>query len=511
MKKYLLLILLAIFAVSCSKKVEIKGKIAGGSPLERLEIIEASGVGTLPLVNLAVDKDGNFSGNFEAPKNGLYVISYAGKNNMIYLKKGQELNISGKSENFPQEYTITGDAKANNDFLKESQKAFENYASKINIQELLTKDEAAFITQFNKIQTEVSGIFKDNAKKLNADDDVLKYKEEETTARLMGLLDAYEEQHGMLTAKPAFKVSEKFKELRKKLEKNDDRMIRNYPMYRDYKLNKLNGEFQKYASTLPQNDKEQPMISEVFANFLKTQKNLSQTAKDYLYAYVLAQSDLNFNNAKNYDKLTKLIDNNISNSEIKSELKELQKTLMGFKAGTTPQMKLMSANGETKYLGQLKGKPTLVTFYASWNPTIAISTTPILKEVAEFYKAKMNFAYVDLDDTKEQFLKTSSSLFKGFPGEQYWIEGGINSSVARKFGLYGFKTPSFIILDANGKLYGRPFFNLGDPELVQTLEKLTGIKAPDAPEHDIQLDLMEEDHSGHNHEEHTTVDSASAK
>jgi PBP1b-binding outer membrane lipoprotein LpoB len=43
MKKYLLLFIIAVFAVSCSKKVEVKGKITGASPLERIEFIEASG------------------------------------------------------------------------------------------------------------------------------------------------------------------------------------------------------------------------------------------------------------------------------------------------------------------------------------------------------------------------------------------------------------------------------------------------------------------------------------
>jgi hypothetical protein len=57
MKKYLLLFVIAIFVMSCSKKVEVKGKITGGSPLERIEFIEASGVATLPLINIGVNKD----------------------------------------------------------------------------------------------------------------------------------------------------------------------------------------------------------------------------------------------------------------------------------------------------------------------------------------------------------------------------------------------------------------------------------------------------------------------
>ena len=72
----------------------------------------------MPLTNIGVDEKGSFSGSFEAPKDGMYIMSYAGKTAMIYLKGGQEFHISGKAENFPTQFTITGDAKNNNDFLK---------------------------------------------------------------------------------------------------------------------------------------------------------------------------------------------------------------------------------------------------------------------------------------------------------------------------------------------------------------------------------------------------------
>ena len=57
MKKYFLLFLFSILLLSCSKggKVTINGKVTNGSPLERLEIIDASGIATLPLANFGVD------------------------------------------------------------------------------------------------------------------------------------------------------------------------------------------------------------------------------------------------------------------------------------------------------------------------------------------------------------------------------------------------------------------------------------------------------------------------
>lgn len=484
MKKYFLLIMLAIFAVSCSKKVEVKGTVKGGSPLERVEIIEASGVGTLPLINIGVDSKGEFSGSFDAPQNGLYVITYAGKSNMVYLKGGQTLNISGNAADFPQVMTITGDAKANNDFLVEGQKAFETYATKINMDTLLAKKEPEFLKEFEKINGEVKKIFDDSAAKFKADKEVATYKKDEVAARLVGLLDAYQENHAQLTNNPSYKVSENFTKVKTTMEKKKDEMIKKFPAYREYLLNRLQGDFQKYMSTQPE-PKGQPLVSELFAKFFETRKDLSATAKNYFLSYILAQGDLNFMNYQNYDKITKVIDEHITDSKIKKDLKALQIVLMGQKTGSNLDLKITSKDGKTQTLSDLKGKPTLVAFYASWNPNIAVMTVPVLKETTDVYKEKMNYAYVNLDDTKEQFEKTSASLLKGFTGNHYWVDGGINSSDAKNFGMYGFKIPSYILIDKDGKMASRPFFNLQDPEFKVEMEKLTGIKAPA-----VQLEAM---------------------
>lgn len=476
MKKLFFLLLIAIMAVSCSKKVEIKGKIANASPLDRVEIIEASGVGTLPLINMGLSKTGEFSGSFEAPKDGLYAITYAGNMNVIYLKKGQEINISGNSGDFPQKMVITGDAKANNDFIQQAQKDFEQYAVNIKVEQMVSQKEPQFLAAFKKIHTDLKNKIEETGKKLNADQAAIDFKITETNARLLGLLDAYEQYNGQMSGNTAFKASKAFQDVKKDLAKDQDKMIAEIPAYRDYMLNRMNPDFQKYAQS--QSVGADTMISDVFAKFLKTKKDLSQVTKDYLYAYVIAQSDINFNNYKKYDQVSKLIEDNISDSKVKNDLKHLQTVLMGFKSGTAPEMKLVSKEGKNSNLADLKGKPTLVAFYASWNPNIAISTVPVMKDVAQFFKSRLNFAYVNLDDTKEQFQKTSAAMFGSFPGANYWAEGGINADQVRKFGLYGFKIPSYIILDKDGKIQGRPYFNLGDPELVQELEKLTGLKAP---------------------------------
>ena len=151
--------------------------------------------------------------------------------------------------------------------------------------------------------------------------------------------------------------------------------------------------------------------------------------------------------------------------------------------------KLVKADGSDYKFAA--GKPTLVMFYASWNPYIAEGTVPVLKEVVNFYKSKMDFTFVNLDDTKDQFAKTSNALLKGIPGTKVYGDGGMNAQIAKDLGIYGFKLPSFIVLDKDGKIASRFFYNLGDPEIVTVLDKLSGLKAPMVqPEATLQNDLL---------------------
>lgn len=61
--------------------------------------------------------------------------------------------------------------------------------------------------------------------------------------------------------------------------------------------------------------------TEKFINFMKTKKDYSQTIKDYLTAFVATSVDMHPQQTS-LDKLTKLLDENIKDSEVKAGLKK---------------------------------------------------------------------------------------------------------------------------------------------------------------------------------------------
>lgn len=480
--------MISLLVVSCSK-VKVEGNVKGGSPLERIEFIEASGVATLPLVNLGVDEKGNFKGEFKAPKNGMYAMTYAGKMNFIYLKKGQTLNISGDAATFPEVYKIEGDAKKNNDFITATQKFLESYSSKLNMQ-LLQKNEPEFLAEIKKIHSDLEKNLDDNAEKLGADSEVIKLKKDELTTNILTFLVQYQSAHGQVTGDPSFKVSKNFIDYEKYLTENNDRMVENLPVYRNYLLNKVGKDFQAFAEK--QKDKDNVTMSTIFARFLGTNKELSQKTKDYLLAFVIAKFDLN-PYTSDVEKVKKVSDESIKDSEVKKDLNSAINAVFGLKKGeVAPTVNLVKLNGKSGNL-ESNGKPTLVMSYASWNPYIGQSTIPVLKEVVNFYKAKVNFAYVNLDDTKEQFTKTANAMLKGIPGTSYYAEGGLQSEYAKKFFIYGFKIPGFFLIDKDGKVASQTFYNLGDAKFVEAMNKISGLQAPSVnPNAQLQNDLLQQ-------------------
>lgn len=490
MKKYFLLLLLSIFAISCSKKVEVKGKVTGGSPLERIELIEASGVATLPLINMGIDKDGNFSGSFDAPKDGMYVLSYAGKQNLIYLKKGQSLNISGSAASFPGDFKITGDAKANNEFLMQTQKYMNEYTQKLNLQEKIAGNEAGFMKELQKIQTDLEKNIDQVAQKTGADKNVAQWKKDEVRIGLISIIPQYEMFHKQTNS--TFSSTKALKDYEQKLQENKEVLVKEHPIYRQYLLGKMGEDFQKYASA--NQGKIEMTTTEMFSNYLKQRKDLSQTAKDYLLAFVMAQYDISPSLTKeNYEKIAKVIDTEVKDASIKTDLKKILLVAGGFKKGEqAPEAALINQEGKAFKIADAKGKPTVMMNYASWSPYIKESTIPVLKQVVDFYKSKVNFVFINFDDTKEQFIKTSNALLKGISGTNVYAEGGLNSDFAKKYGIYGFKlTPGYLVLDKDGKVAGRNFYNLGDPEFVAIMDQLSGLKAPQvSPEATLQNDLL---------------------
>ena len=175
----------------------------------------------------------------------------------------------------------------------------------------------------------------------------------------------------------------------------------------------------------------------------------------------------------------KLLNDNIKDSEVKAGLEKVEKAVYGLKVGTAaPSVDFIDVSGKKVPSSSFNGKPTLIMFYASWNPYIAESVVPMLKEVTNAYKSKVNFVFIDVDDNAAQFKKTAVAMLSGTEGQKLYAKGGLKSEMAQKYALYGFKLPSFVILDKDGKIASKSFMSMMEPDFKTALDKVSGITGP---------------------------------
>ena len=474
MKKYFLLILFAVFAISCSKKdLVFTGKINNPAPLSRIELIDVSSVATLPIANIGIDEKGNFSDTISVKKDGIYALVYQGKVNFLYLKNGENLNLEGNGSTFPEDLKISGKGQANNEFLIESQKFITSYFSKLN-QAVLAKNENDFIKEIEKYSADINKKLDEIAKSKNADKDVIEWKKSDLMVNLLMISSQYEMMHGQIT-----------------------QFIKEFPAYRQYLLGKLEPDFRKFAT--PYLNDTKTTQTEVFLKFLETRKEFSQEQKDYLAAYIATQFDLHPQNDK-IEQVLKAINEKVKSENIKKDLEKVHSAIVGPKVGSAlPEVNFTKQDGKAYKISELKGKPTLLIFYSSFAPNI-VQSAAALKEITEFYKSKLNVAYVNMDDDAKQFQKTSKSLFGGFTGVNLYAKGGLKSEVAQQLHIYGFKLPSFVVLDKDGKVGSKTILGLSNiqlTELIDILNKQTGMSAPvpDASETEEEHN----EHDGHGH------------
>lgn len=488
MRKLIALFILGLVLSACSKKIEVEGTVSGGSPLDRLEITDASGVATLPLLNIGANEKGQFVGSFQAPKNGMYLLSYGGKQNIFYLKRGQKFAFQGQAGTFPSEMTLKGDAKQNNEFLKQAQKALEQKSKTLDIMQELQKGEENIVKVFTKIQNDLEKKFDELAKTHNADKEVLQWKKADLRTGILSVIPQIIMMRKQTSANPNYTPHKSLVEFENKLQDNSDELLKEHPMYREYLLNKLSDDFGKFVQK--NEGKVEQSTAQLFIDFLKGRKELTQTAKDYLTGFVIAQYELYQNKTEDEKKkLATLIEKEIKDTSVKESLKKILFVIMGFDKGeVAPNAALITADGKKFSLDSQKGKPTLLITYASWVPMLQEVNMPILKQMVDFYRSKINVVYINLDDTEAQFKKTSTALLKDHYGTKVYAKGGLDSEFAKKYGIYSFKlNPGILVLDKEGKIAGPPFYNPGEQEFVKLMDRLTGMKAPDLTQDGVSL------------------------
>ncbi|MEJ1853221.1 redoxin domain-containing protein, partial [Escherichia coli] len=81
-----------------------------------------------------------------------------------------------------------------------------------------------------------------------------------------------------------------------------------------------------------------------------------------------------------------VVSKSIKDSQIKKELEKVKLAMQGIEVGQeAPSVDLVNNKGEKVSLSKYEGKPSVLVFYASWNPYVSESLTPSVKQLVTQY------------------------------------------------------------------------------------------------------------------------------
>jgi len=136
------------------------------------------------------------------------------------------------------------------------------------------------------------------------------------------------------------------------------------------------------------------------------------------------------------------------------------------------QQKIMSFDGKKITVGEVlkpyEGKVLIIDFWASWCRD-CILALPKTEEIKNRFP-EVEFVYFSLDRTYDQWKKGLDKY--GIAGQKnYWFDEGWKNSFNNYIELNW--VPRFIVIDQQGKIADYYAISPEDPELLETLRRLT--------------------------------------
>ena len=117
-----------------------------------------------------------------------------------------------------------------------------------------------------------------------------------------------------------------------------------------------------------------------------------------------------------------------------------------------PDFALPATDGSTVQLSQFRGKPVVLTFFASWCHPCE-QELPVLQKISDANRNRLTVIgvnYQDIDSDSRRFVKQLGVTFPAL------IESEVTNPVATRFGVH--EIPITYLIDAHGVLQSTPIF-----------------------------------------------------
>ncbi len=452
--KKLLLILVAIAAISCKNEAPIDYAIVSGKILntEAKELSIASQDRKVR-EKFAIDSEGNFSDTLRVM--GVYEF-YDGKNyKNYYVEAGNHINITYDAKDFKNTLIFTGSgSEVSNYLLAKNVKVGELKGERNSIYKL---EEAAYKTKCNEIKDAeivlistfqgISEAYKTGEKK-------------DIEYEYLNNLNIYQNYHSYYAKNPEFKVSEGFLDELNDIDYNNEDDYFSSPNYKYLVQAHFNGLAKKLVE------------SDSIDNYIATIKVNGAIPNEAIKNNMLSEGSRSLKYTDNMKEYYELFMTTSTNEEDKKTITESYNKLKAVAAGQ-PSPKFIDYEnnaGGTTSLDDLKGKYVYIDVWATWCGP-CIGEIPSLKKVEKKYHDKnIHFLSLSIDKAKDHDKWKKMIVDKELGGIQLLADNAWKSKFVQDYQINGI--PHFILLDPEGNIVKYSAPRPSDDKLIKLFDEL---------------------------------------
>ncbi len=438
-------IFLAIISIgilsSCgsgSKTLHLKGTITNPDA----ELIDLATPDTSYTIKL--DTLGAFDATIGFPKSGYVSMNYGGRFNTLYLEPGNDLTISFDTENIVGTLKYEGEGSVPNNVLNMIRQEISKLPTD---DEIMTNTEEVFLSKIDSISALLTELLTLNRSQLGSEffdmeSAKIKYRNAEMMVR-------YPSYHAYLVDDFNFKVSEKYWDRLKSVSVNESSYIGIY-QFDNFVYGLVDMELAKSPDLNITEEFKQSFVAVDDIIMDAAVRNTCYTHNFYKYL----SSGVSYEDAKPiYDKYGEALADSDKDQfdEVLSRLSKLQS------GSPSPDFKFVSMYGDTVRSEVLKGKNLFLSVWSTTNIEF-MNEIPQLLELQKKYGDKVQFVYVSLDDSVEdwQLLVREMNL----PDIQLFASEGWAEPILYDFVIE--KLPRHIMIDQNGNIINAHISVSGD-------------------------------------------------
>lgn len=408
-----------------------------------------------------LEESGTFSDTLYIEEDGFHSFQLGRKNTMMYLKKGDHINMSVDVKLFENSLTYSGDGASENNYL--ANKMVGKLPTN-NYVQFYSQEEAEFKSAIAKLKS-------DNEQRLdsleNADDTFLSLARQNLVYDDYEYLNTYVQRHGYYTKKENFEPSEGFlPEALENMSYDDATAYKSSVAYKNLAIQStLDDMFLAIEDQLPN----------VTAENLETMNaikipELKDDIVDFVGSFIVSPGNEHMESVYNF------MSSQVSSEKVKTKLTEVYKKNKNLVKGKPSPEFVNYENhkgGETS-LEDLKGKYVYVDVWATWCGP-CIREIPSLKKVEEqFHNENIEFVSTSIDELGSRDKWFDMVNDKELGGMQLMADNAWKSDFVQAYGIDGI--PRFILIDPDGNIVSADAPRPSNPKLIELLESELGIE-----------------------------------